>query len=297
MDKHTKKVLTIVIIIILIISLIAIILGLLIKKEDKKKNNYTPPVQENVISKKIDILNDSAKYFEVQSILNEYYISLVNKNISELLKVLDSKWIEENNINGGNLFKFINSNYEIASYTAKTIYYNPNSSVTYYFVNGYLYDTDLLDSKHDFYEDIKYLVIVDASNHYVIRPINSKQDIETYAKNYNLEDYQIDNNYKFDASKISDENKISIYLNEFFTLLITKPEKAYLLLDEMTQNRYDGVEDFKNNIADIYAKYTSKIFGFTSKTEDNKTTYYIKDDNQNDIEIYESSVMNFKIYY
>lgn len=297
MDKNTKKILTIVFVIILIISLTAIILGLIIKKEDKKPNNYTPPLKENYIAKNIEILNDSDKFFEIQKILNDYYSFLASKNTSLLLKILDSKWLGENNINSGNLFNFINSNYEIVSYTPKTIYYNPKSSITYYFVNGYLYDTDLLNSKHDYYEDIKYLIIVDASNHYVIRPISSNQDIETYAKNYNLEDYQIDNNYIFSANKISDENKLSIYLNEFFSLLITKPEKAYLLLDEQTQNRYDGVDDFKNQIVDIYAKYTSKIFGFTSKKEDSEIIYYIKDDNQNDIEIYETSVMNFKIHY
>ncbi len=297
MDKNQKKVLTIIFIIILIISILAIILGLIIKKDDKKPNNYTPPLKENYIAKNIEILNDSDKFFEIQKILNDYYTHIANKNTAELLKILDSKWLGENNINSGNLFKFINSNYEIVSYTPKTIYYNPKSSVTYYFVNGYLYDTDLLNSKHDYYEDIKYLLIVDASNHYVIRPISSNQDIETYAKNYNLEDYQIDNNYIFSANKISDENKLSIYLNEFFSLLITKPEKAYLLLDEQTQNRYDGVDDFKNQIVDIYTKYTSKIFGFTSKKEDSEIIYYIKDDNQNDIEIYETSVMNFKIHY
>lgn len=297
MDKNQKKVLTIIFIIILIISILAIILELIIKKEDKKTNNYTPPLKENYIAKNIEILNDSDKFFEIQKILNDYYTHIANKNTAELLKILDSKWLGENNINSGNLFKFINSNYEIVSYTPKTIYYNPNSSVTYYFVNGYLYDTDLLNSKHDYYEDIKYLIIVDASSHYVIRPINSTKDIETYAKGYNIENYQIDNNYIFNAAKISDENKLVIYLNEFFSLLITKPEKAYLLLDEQTQNRYDGVDDFKNQIVDIYAKYTSKIFGFTSKDEENQTIYYIKDNNQNDIEIYETSVMNFKIHY
>lgn len=292
METHKKKVVIIIFIILLVISLIAVALGLILGKNEDDPNNITNiKINDNIVS-----LTDPSIFFALQEVINNYYLSLTSKDASTV-DLLDPDYIAMEGITSSNIFQIIKSDYEMTSYIPKNIYYNQDSNITYYFINGYLIDSPMMEGTSSIYENINYLVIKNKNNNYVLRPINNGSDITNILKNYPITYKNIKNNKKLDLHSISDEDKMTAYLNEFFNLMIVKPELAYNLLDNSCKEKYDGLEDFKQEILNIYNKYTTKIFALSKKSENNETVYYIKDDKQNDIVIYENRIMDYKIYY
>lgn len=296
MDKNKKKVLIVIVIILVLITLLTILLSFVFRNEGENPNNN--PNQNNVISKNIERLTNEKQFFTIQQIINDFYLTLSNHKTSDLLNLLDSDYILERNINANNLYTYLKNNYEVTSYVAKSIYYNPNSSVTYYFVNGYLIDISLMSDENHYYDSINYLIIVDEkNNHYQIRPIDNQTDIFEYAKEYDIMNREINNSFEFSLVSVNEENKLAMYMNEFLNFLIYDSNRAYQLLNNDTQKMYGNSETFKTKTLDIYSQFSSKIFSYSVKESGNMKIYTVKDDKQNNITIYESAVMDFKISY
>ena len=294
-NKAKKKILIIVGVILVIIAIMTIIASSLIDDGEPidKPNNGT----NTTLNKKIQKLTDEALFFSVQRAINDYYIILTNNNASQLYNILEADYILENNITKSNVLNKIEHNYSSTSYIAKEIYYNPNSSVTYYFVNGYFIDTSMNEDDLIYYENVNYLIIVDSDSEYVIRPLNSKVDLNTYAKSYSIDDVDIDNESKFILTNINEKNKLTVYLNEFLNLMFFDTDRAYDMLDNSVKNNYNGFNDFKNQITDIYDKLSSSIFSYSTKEVGNIIEYNIVDNKQNKIKILEYNVMDYKVIY
>ena len=155
MEEHKKKVLVLIGVILIIIALVAIILGIIFKDEGNKKLPTEPNVGEDVISKDIEELKDERLFFALQNSINSYYNMLANKNTKDLLDILDEDYKKEKQINSSNIYNVINSDYETVSYVAKSIYYNPNSSISYYFINGYLTNVTMMEDDYQYYKSVK----------------------------------------------------------------------------------------------------------------------------------------------
>lgn len=301
MEKNKKQVLIIIGFILAVIALLAILLSIFLPNDKKPSDNpeiNNNPLNENTIKKDITKLEDVNKFFSTQKIINDFYTLLNNRETNKLLKVLDSSYIKSKGITENNLYQNLNSNYEITTYVAKNIYYNPNSSITYYFINGYLINDELMGDNSELYENINYLIIVDEiTRNYTINPLDSNIQIESYAKSYSIESKTITNDFRFTSISVTEENKLTTYLSEFLNLLVYDNNKAYNLLETETKKEYQNYNDFKNQMVDIYSRFSSKIFSYSKKEEGNNTIYYIKDDNQNDIIITEKGIMDYSISY
>lgn len=297
MEKHKKKILILIGVILVLIALIAVLLGLIFKDEKPDEPIKTPTDKVEEISKEIEILNDSGEFLGIQLAINNFYELLKNKEIKELLEVLDIDYINEKNITSNNLYTYFNDDYENVFFIAKEIYYNPNSPVTFYFINGYLMGVDMF-GESDYYESsVNYLIVKNKNNDYVIRPLDNNLNISDIARNYKLRNKEIDSNHVLTTSDISEENKLTIYINEFMSLLVYDNKRAYELLDDETKKKYVSYEDFLNKSIEIYNSLSSKIFAYSKQEINGKIVYRIKDDKQNNIMIYETSIMNYKIRY
>lgn len=294
MDKNKKKVITIIVMILVVFGLLTVLLSYLLPQKTVEKPNKNPDSININVSKKIEILKDQELFFGIQKIINNFYEKIQYKETENILNILSDEYIKEKNINKNNVFSYLKSDYQIVSYTPKIVYYNSNSSVTYYFVNGYLMDIPFDEENSIYYDNINFLIIVDSSNNYQIMPFESS-NILNYANNYNIQYKEINNNFYFNKNIISEETKLTIYLNEFINLLIYKPDKAYNMLNDETKNKYLSYTDFENQIINIYEKYSTEIFSYASNEKNNKTEYTIIDDNQNTIKITEYNIMDFKI--
>lgn len=301
MEKHKKKVLILVGVILAFISFLAILFSLLFKDEKDKKPSTEPNGNSSlhVISKEIEKLTDENVFFSLQNTINNYYEMISNKETFKLLNILDSDFIKAENINSVNIYNILGSNLQSVSYVIKNIYYNPNSSITYYFINGYFTNVSILDDD-DFSEyipNLNYLIVVDSDNKYVIKPLDKNIDIKEYAKAYSIIDKDINSNETLVINNTSEKNKLSIYIGEFLNLMFYDSERAYNMLDNETKKLYSNSKDFENHIMDIYNKLSISIFAFSSKEITGEKVYDIIDDKQNKIILYEKGVMDYKIQY
>ena len=297
-NKAQRKVLMIIAILILIISILAYVLSLFVG--DDNPDDPLDPGSDNpseVVRDEIVLLEDESVFFSVQNVINQYYNYIFEENTSELFLLLDPEYLDEYGITSNNIYSVIGNDYGITSYMANNIYYNPDSSVTYYFVTGYLTSNSIMGDEYRYTDSVSFLVIVDeATSYYVLRPIETS-DLCNYAENYHIVDRNIEEGNRFQVSTYSLENKLTTYLSEFINFLINNPEEAYQLLDDDTKLSYQSYQDFESHIVDIYNMLSSRIFSYSSREEDGVVVYDIIDNKQNEITIYEYSLMNYQISF
>ena len=301
MNKEKKKVLIIVGVIIAIIALLAYLLSVMIGDEvevpSEPVNPVDPSEPTDVLNTEVAKLDDASTFFTIQNLMNDYYNFIFTEDTNRLLQILDPEYIQEYHITANNVYSIIRNDYNTTSYVATDIYYNPNSSVTYYFVTGYLTDVPLMGEDYNYYNSVSYLVIVDEStSRYVLRPINTS-NIQDYAENYDIVSRDLSSGNTFRVTTITEESKLTTYLSEFMNLLVYFPDEAYRLLTQEKQQEYGNVNGFIEQIVDIYDDLSTRIFSYGSKEEDDKIIYEIIDDNQNKIMIYEYGINNFRITY
>lgn len=300
MKNNSKKLIIIIVIILVITSIIALYFGFKSPNDNNQNNNpggtTTNPgtSSSNLINKEISLLTVEDEYLKIQNTINDYYTKLSIKDNAGLYKILEKSYILENNITANNVTDVIYSNYETVNYTAKEIYYNKNSSVTYYFVNGYVFNQTIMEDDFSYEKSVNYMIIV-KNGYYVIRPLSNQIEIENYAKNYNIKDIDINSKTKLVTTSVSEKNKLITYITEFMNLLILDNERAYNMLDDKTKNKYYSYDYFYTQRYDIYNNFSANIFA-TSKTENEENIIYsIKDSNQRTIKITEFRIMDYKI--
>ena len=300
-NKAQKKVLIIIGIILIIIAILAYVLSLFIDNENNETGNNgtnnTPPTTSNVdeVTTDFTLLENESVFFGLSDIINHYLDSIMVRDTEELMTMLDEEYIDEFNITTSNLYNYINHNYANAAYTPKEIYYNPNSDVTYYFIDGYVMNYTV--STTVFTPHVKFLVIIDEStNRYILRPINT-DNLESYIESYNVKTRELTTGNALTTRTISEEEKITTYLSEFMNFLISEPEASYELLTDSKKREYGSVTNFESQVPDIYENLSSIVFSYASSEEENRTVYSVKDNKQNSITIYEYGIMNYQISF
>ena len=255
-NKAQRKVLIIIGIILIIIAILAYVLSLFIDNENNETGNNgtnnTPPTTSNVdeVTTDFTLLENESVFFGLSDIINHYLDSIMVRDTNELMTMLDEEYINEFNITTSNLYNYINQNYANAAYTPKEIYYNPNSDVTYYFIDGYVMNYTV--SATSFTSHVKFLVIVDEStNRYVLRPIEA-DNLEDYIDNYNIKVRELTTGNALATRTISEEEKITTYLSEFMNFLISEPNEAYELLTDSKKREFGSATNFVSQVPDIY---------------------------------------------
>ena len=300
-NKAQRKVLIIIGIILIIIAILAYVLSLFIDNENNETGNNgtnnTPPTTSNVdeVTTDFTLLENESVFFGLSDIINHYLDSIMVRDTDELMTMLDEEYINEFNITTSNLYNYINQNYANAAYTPKEIYYNPNSDVTYYFIDGYVMNYTV--SATSFTSHVKFLVIVDEStNRYVLRPIEA-DNLEDYIDSYNIKVRELTTGNALATRTISEEEKITTYLSEFMNFLISEPNEAYELLTDSKKREFDSIANFESQVPDIYEALSSTVFSYAMSEEEDRTVYSVKDNNQNSITIYEYGIMNYQISF
>lgn len=143
--------------ILMIISLILlVIVGLL----------YFLDKDEEVLEKKeteYKLLNDYSRFFTIDSCVYKYITYVSNSKTEDILKVLDSDYVRDNNINSSNLYNYVGTLKGNYTFKTKKIYYEVlNNNYIRYYVYGYLIQ-DSLDSIGD-KQDYYFIVNLDTKN-------------------------------------------------------------------------------------------------------------------------------------
>lgn len=160
------------VILIIIILILISVLGLLyLNKSDNKD------IKEEKVN--YYLLNDYSRFFTINSCINKYVSNLNNKNYDNILKILDSDYKNQNNIDINNINNFIDNLDGNYNFVSKKIYYNELSKdIIIYYIKGYLVsdELDVVDSnKLDKY----YIVKFDLNNNlFSIIPDNGSKYME-----------------------------------------------------------------------------------------------------------------------
>lgn len=101
---------------------------------------------------KYSLVSDYSVFFTINSCVYKYVNFISNKQTDDLLQILDSKYIEKNNINNKNLYNYVNQLDGIYTFKTKKIYYEEKNKNQYY-VYGYLIkeSIDGITDKQDYY--------------------------------------------------------------------------------------------------------------------------------------------------
>lgn len=259
-------------------------------------NNTTSNESSNQIS--FGVVNDYQIYFNINSIINKYYMEITNGNYKQVLGMLDDYYIKSNNITGSNITNFITTGYQNITFYSKSMYMKSNKKLAYYFVDGEEQLYSFTEQKLTEKEHVTYLVTVDKVNDtFGIMPIATKT-LADYARNYTISSKKeitanAYNSYFIDS--ISDEIICSYYINYFKTMLYLNSEKAYNMLDSDYKNTFIDYEDFVNNLQSIYEKLNTKIMNYAIKGDNGKRIYSTISENSARIRMTENSILNFKI--
>ena len=249
MEKsNSLKIIVVIVILLIITSVLAVFLS---------NRNYpldNPPVEvENPnIQKSIVRLKEDSSFFALQKIINDLYDNIAGQNNQIVYDLLEENYKKENNITVENAVQKMNNNYESTNYIAEEIYYNPNSDLTFYFINGYLVNVPAEEGDIVYYKDKCYLVIVDKTKNYVIKPLEDNLNIQNYANNYDIEAMDLNSSNKYSELEVKEKNKLSSYIAIYKRLLYIDTEKAYNMLDDGTKVKFPTIEDFKNNLTNMY---------------------------------------------
>ena len=298
-NKAQRKVLIIIGLVLIIIALLAYVFSLFISESDSTDipNKPNSDLSKETFRDEITSLTDESLVFGAQKIINDYYNFIFEEDTEALLSILDPLYVEENRITTNNVYSYTGRDYGITNYMAEEIYYNPNSSVTYYFINGSLNRNSIMGDEYQFTKGVSFLIIVDEYNdEYVLKPIETT-DLFAYAEGYDMVERELESKHTFSALDIPVKNKLSTYLGIFVNFLIYNPQEAYSLLTDDTKNNYQNYDDFKNKASMLYQSFSSKVFSYSEEKSEEYTIYKIIDDQQNKFVIYESGIMNYKISY
>ena len=299
MTKNNQKFVIVLILILLILtSIIAIFVSLNIKDDNDDSNtpNSHIPSSEPIINKEISRLKDTDEYFAVQSAINSFYDKVSANEKSEIVSLLDSNYVIENNITNDNVFEKMNLSTSFINFIVEEIYYNDNSNITYYFVKGYENEYLMGEDEYVKYnKNLFYLLVVDTNKHYVIKPLNNVNNLEEFANNYDINVVTINNDSKFKKREITEEKKVTSYITNYTNLIYSDSDKAYKMLDDNTKKNYLNLDSFINDIDNISDRLFIKIWSINTQENEDNIVYKVQNHNGDTITITEYYPNDYKI--
>ncbi len=293
MEKsNSLKIMVVIVILLIITSVLAVFLS---NRENSPADNPPAESENPNIQKNIVRLKEDDSFFALQKIINSLYDNISGQNNKTVYDLLEENYKNENNLTVENAAQKLNNNYESTNYIAEEIYYNPNSDLTFYFIKGYLVNVPAEEGDIVYYKDKCYLVILDKKGYYVIKPLEDNLNIQNYANNYNIETMNLNSSNKYVELEIKEKNKLSSYVAIYKRLLYIDTEKAYNMLDDGTKAKFPTIEDFKNNLTNMYNTLFTEFRNIEGNELNDRIVYTATNADIGTITITEYYPMDYKI--
>ena len=291
---NDKKYLRVVIVIILILAVVSVgLVWLLGNNTNDNIDNIDDT--SSIDNPTLRVLQNAAnEFFTVQRIVNNYYEIIKSNNAQEIYNVLDKDYVISNAIDENNVLNFFTNDYEDTSYIAKEIQYIRGENTTYYFVNGYLLNQNIVTEEIEYNANVNYLVITDTEkNLYAIHPLESNE-FNNFVSSYDFKNtLELNEDNSYSNINIIETNKLTTYINEFLSLMFLDTERAYNMLDDATKSYFGSYDSFSDSLLDTYDRISPVIFSYSQETGDDYILYSVIDNNDNRIRIYEYNTMNY----
>lgn len=252
--------------------------------------------ERNEKRKTLSAVTDYSEFFTINYYVNDIYQKLDSSDYDGILDVLDPDYKTLNKVDKSNIKELITQNIEVA-YITHNVYIKGKDNIVYYFIDGEEQYTDYMgDGAYSIKDDVYYMIVLDEeTKSYSIRPLKV-DNLFNYAQGFSLNNNKkVKSTEKFYNKPISDETISLTYLNYFKSLLIIYPEKAYNMLDDNSRSKYNGYEDFKNQIHELAEGIPSSILNYSAKGDNGKRYYSVICTNSKVIDFKENGIMDFKV--
>ena len=307
--KTIKKYIFFVMIIIVLIFCILIFMMLKQKKQENNdiinmlKQEQQEENEDNVeVDSKIKKVRNVNNYYSVKYIAMSYVNGLLNKD-KDIIYVLNSDYVKNNNITIDNLYSKINSfdnegddkSLEITNMLVS----EQSSNISVFFVYGNIKDTITKEKI-----PTNFVVIVDFENEtYNILPSEYMDSIEIQEEsNFELNIKQIEAN-QYNSFEYEDVDKNTIILDHMDKLineLVYNVDNSYSNLYEKDyrETRFGSLEEYKKYISSNL-KYimSSEIEKYQVNEYQDYTEYVLKDQNDNYYIFEDDGVLNFTVKF
>lgn len=307
--KTIKKYILFVMIIIVLIFCILIFMMLKQKKQENNdiinmlKQEQQEENEDNVeVDSKIKKVRNVNNYYSVKYIAMSYVNGLLNKD-KDIIYVLNSDYVKNNNITIDNLYSKINSfdnegddkSLEITNMLVS----EQSSNISVFFVYGNIKDTITKEKI-----PTNFVVIVDFENEtYNILPSEYMDSIEIQEEsNFELNIKQIEAN-QYNSCEYEDVDKNTIILDHMDKLineLVYNIDNSYSNLYEKDyrETRFGSLEEYKKYISSNL-KYimSSEIEKYQVNEYQDYTEYVLKDQNDNYYIFEDDGVLNFTVKF
>jgi len=307
--KTIKKYILFVMIIIVLIFCILIFMMLKQKKQENNdiinmlKQEQQEENEDNVeVDSKIRKVRNVNNYYSVKYIAMSYVNGLLNKD-KDIIYVLNSDYVKNNNITIDNLYSKINSfdnegddkSLEITNMLVS----EQSSNISVFFVYGNIKDTITKEKI-----PTNFVVIVDFENEtYNILPSEYMDSIEIQEEsNFELNIKQIEAN-QYNSFEYEDVDKNTIILDHMDKLineLVYNVDNSYSTLYEKNyrETRFGSLEEYKKYVSSNL-KYimSSEIEKYQVNEYKDYTQYVLKDQNDNYYIFEDNGVMNFTVKF
>lgn len=152
------------ILLLIVLLIIALIITIFVFSSRSNKNSVN-------ITDKISMVTDNSRFFTVTSCVSKYLTYLSSRDTTNLLLLLDKKYIDSNHISESNIFSFVDSVGDNSEFTATRMYQERvNDNVMKYYVSGFIRPMTYFEDMEDSYK-------VQAIPFYVIVNMDLKQKI------------------------------------------------------------------------------------------------------------------------
>lgn len=145
MEKQNKDKMLMIILVILVLALVCVFL---LRDKDEKGAYSNQPL----------IVTDNSSFYTVSSCVSKYVGYLYNKDIDNLLILLNQKYIEKNKIDSNNIFEYLGTLNSYQTFKAKKMYVKQVDDHIYkYYVYGIL-EEEFIDSNAKYVGDL-YMIV------------------------------------------------------------------------------------------------------------------------------------------
>ncbi len=298
MQKLKKVILILIIIIICIIGIIFVILQTknktgfenIIKTEENNNNIIT-----NTEYSEVKFVSDYNQYFIVQDCIGKFIQTVKESEPLYIEKILDSKYIKDNNINIEEMSKILDKyNFEsYGDYVAEEMSYIYNNKNYLYFVKGKYKILDEYDDNK--YINLNIIVHIDINSEtFKIIPEEPPKNllaIDDIYLQYLKENIEYDSYNTYSEKNISEETMAKNYFMSYIILLQGDLEKAYNTLDDKyKEEKFENIDEFKKYIKDT--EMTERKFKDYTARYGNEYKIFIIQDNNGREYIFKENLIN-----
>ena len=308
-----KKLRNILIILSIMIVVLIVIIIILNKKKDSLHELRDDGVgldEPYIIDTAYPVNNANVFYtveYCVQKYLNyvsadlnqNYYRETYNLEKSEdkynkIINILNSRFIEKNNINRDNISNFIELTNIPISFTALQIKTLEIDNIRMYGVYGRLEEKDekkIIGYKY-------YTVYLDIKNMtFGIEPINNIDSMDNIILEKNIDVINKNEDNLFSYKKIPEEELIYKYQLYLKDAILRYPEEIYNMLNKnYKENKFNNLEEFKTYTVNNKKRFEDMTFEKYLKNNENGITQFVCADKKGRYYIInQDSIMNFTL--